>query len=69
MNFLKLDCEGSEYAILYSASGEVLNGIDTIAIETHAGSKARQNMKSLLAFLNKNGFNTNSHGDIIWAWK
>ncbi|MCX6297399.1 MAG: FkbM family methyltransferase, partial [Bacteroidetes bacterium] len=69
IDFLKLDCEGSEYGILYGASQAVLNKISTISIETHLGKAENENLNSLSDYLKKNGFEINSKADIIWAWK
>ena len=68
IDFLKLDCEGSEYAILYDATKEVLDKVSMMSIETHPGKTADESADALIQYLNKNGFETNMKGDIIWAW-
>ena len=73
IGLLKLDCEGSEYAILYSASDEVFYRIKYMCIETHQGSGPGQDHQSLVSFLNKKGFSlkeVHQKGEgYIWAWK
>jgi FkbM family methyltransferase len=69
IDFLKLDCEGSEYGILYGASTAVLNKISNISIETHPGKQDNENINSLVTYLKKNGFEINTKADIIWAWR
>lgn len=69
IDFLKLDCEGSEYDILYNSDKSILALIKTMAIETHVGTKPDHNMASLIDFLRKNNFDLITEGDIIWAWR
>jgi FkbM family methyltransferase len=69
VDFLKLDCEGSEYPILYDAPPAVLDKISAIAIETHPGKGERENLQSLSSFLQTRGFKTATWRDIIWAWR
>ncbi len=73
IDFLKIDCEGSEYAILYNLSPEVLKNIRIIALETHKGNGASENLNSLKEFLKKNGFTNRSMDEgftgYIWAWR
>jgi len=54
INFLKMDCEGAEYDILFSSS-QILKVIDKISMETHYIDEKR-NVLALKAFLEKNGF-------------
>ena len=68
VDFLKLDCEGSEYSILYNASAEVLGKIRRMAIETHLSNTERHNTAELSDYLKSKGFSTNMDKDIIWAW-
>lgn len=69
IDFLKLDCEGSEYPILYGASQETLNRISIFSIETHLGKKDNENINSLAAYLRKYDFEIQMDGDIMWGWK
>tara|TARA_B100000965_G_C19602712_1_gene763785 strand:+ start:11044 stop:11820 length:777 start_codon:yes stop_codon:yes gene_type:complete len=74
IDLLKLDCEGSEYAILYSLNDSDFDRINLMSIESHPGTAESQNHRSLLIFLNQKGFTTkeqmNPDGTgYIWAWK
>ncbi len=55
-NLLKLDCEGSEYEILYSSSPETLNKIKKIVGEFHNLDNKEKNGESLRKFLEENSF-------------
>lgn len=55
VNVLKLDCEGAEYAILFSASQEVLDAIDHIVLEVHDGV-TDYSRQDLAKFLREKGF-------------
>jgi FkbM family methyltransferase len=54
INFLKCDCEGAEYEILFSAP-ELLKRIDKISMEVHALDEKRD-VQTMKNFLEKNGF-------------
>ena len=73
IDLLKLDCEGSEYAILYDLPKEILGKISLLCIETHKGNNANENIESLAEYLLSNQFElvTLSEGytGYIWAWK
>ncbi|MEQ9443413.1 MAG: FkbM family methyltransferase [Cyclobacteriaceae bacterium] len=72
LDFLKLDCEGSEYAILYHLPKTLLRQIKIMSIETHQGTQPGENLEALEQFLREHGFGTHSldEGKIgyIWAW-
>lgn len=55
VNFLKLDCEGAEFDLLYSLSKKELQKIDKIAMEYHDRSDENTHLP-LIAFLEMNGF-------------
>lgn len=57
-DLLKMDCEGSEYEILYRAESGVLARVRRVAIETHPGPEPEQQPRVLEAFLQRNGFET-----------
>ncbi|GAB4246077.1 MAG: hypothetical protein OHK005_11740 [Candidatus Methylacidiphilales bacterium] len=57
-DLLKMDCEGSEYEVLYKAEPEVLTRIKRVAIETHPGPEPEQQPAALETFLQGNGFKT-----------
>jgi len=56
-DFLKLDCEGAEYEILYSLPAETLNKIRCIAVECHLFSgNPLHRPEKLKMFLEEKGF-------------
>lgn len=55
IDFLKIDCEGAEYKILFACSKETLSLIKKISMEYH-NIKGKKNVKTLKKFLEKNGF-------------
>lgn len=73
IDLIKLDCEGSEYPIIYSASDQVLDKIESFCIETHRGKLENENLPSLVKYLQSKKFKT-EHLDeggtgYIWAWR
>ncbi len=69
-DLLKLDCEGSEYEILYNASSQALRRIHNMAMEVHEGPLKYQNIQSLEAFLKRAGFKTyrlRNKRHMLWA--
>lgn len=74
IDLLKLDCEGSEYSILYGLTDAFFDKINLMSIESHPGSGKNENHDSLLLFLKSKAYHTkdqmNSDGTgYIWAWK
>lgn len=69
IDLLKLDCEGSEYAILYSLPEEFFGRIRNIALEAHAGHGENENIGGLTRFLQTKGFQTRPKGDLLAAWR
>jgi FkbM family methyltransferase len=53
-DFLKMDCEGAEYEILYKTPKKYLDKIKSISMEYHKNG----NIKDLRDFLEKKGFKT-----------
>jgi len=51
VDLLKLDCEGSEYPILYDSPEEIWNCIKAMTIETHELDNEKKNTKALVKFL------------------
>lgn len=73
IDLLKLDCEGSEYAILYNLSDDQFKKIQNFCIETHPGQSGDQNHAALKVFLKKKGYALNDKMNddgtgYIWAW-
>lgn len=74
IDLIKLDCEGSEYDILYSLADQTLQKIGALTIETHKGARDDQNLKSLREHLEKRGYSVrakveNEFTGYIWAWR
>ena len=62
-DFLKLDCEGAEYEILYNAPKETFKKIDKIALEWDNLDNKKMNVTSLKNFLEKRGFRVAIKGE------
>lgn len=61
---LKLDCEGSEYEILYSSSPQTLSKLHKIVGEFHEIDNKEKNGKSLRTFLESNNFRIDVFGKL-----
>ncbi len=55
-DFLKLDCEGGEYEILYAASDDTLNKVKRIVCEFNVLDRLNNNGEALSAFLLDKGY-------------
>lgn len=67
-HFLKLDCEGAEYDILYNLPIEYFARIDKIAMEYHGdkdAQKRREQSNALVSFLEKSGFRIDAYQEFI----
>ncbi|MES1198081.1 MAG: FkbM family methyltransferase [Chitinophagaceae bacterium] len=60
-DLLKIDCEGSEYEILYSAKPETINKINKIVGEFHNRDSTDMTGKALRTFLEKNGLQISNY--------
>ena len=72
VDLLKMDCEGSEFSILYGSTAETLRRIGQMAIEVHPDpGDGEKNAAALSAFLASAGFSvsTNARGTYLWAQK
>jgi FkbM family methyltransferase len=56
VDLLKLDCEGSEYEILYNTSESVLQNVRVMVIEVHHIDDERCNLASLATYLRNAGY-------------
>lgn len=55
-NFLKLDCEGAEYDILFSLPPSYFSKIDKIVLEYHDNLYKEKSLKDLVFLLSKHNF-------------
>lgn len=74
IDLLKLDCEGSEYSILYNLEAHLFDRIKLMSIETHPGEEGDENHEGMIRFLEEKGYllkeQVNSDGTgYVWAWK
>jgi FkbM family methyltransferase len=67
VDLLKLDCEGSEYSILYRCPTEYLKRIVKMAVEVHIGTEPDHNITALSSFLTTRGFQIHTAGHMLWA--
>lgn len=68
VDLLKLDCQGSEYEILYSAGASVLERIDSIVVECEVfQDRPDWSLAALQGFLEASGFQTATHGNLLYA--
>lgn len=73
-DFLKIDCEGAEYEILYETPINILKRVDKIALEFDNIDKEKKNCFALKEFLEKNNFEvkingSENHQGILYAHK
>jgi len=61
VHLLKLDCEGSEYPILYDSPTSVFVGIQKIIIEVHPMDNDKRNEAYLTTFLQQKGYAITTH--------
>lgn len=73
IDFMKIDCEGAEYSILYSMPKELFGKIKSMCIETHRGTEQNQTIDFLNNFIQGVGFETKisdrGFNGYIWAWR
>ena len=68
LDLVKLDCQGSEYEILYSTSRSVLSRIHAIVMECELGAPGSpQTPDAMQAFLAAGGFIVHRHGHLLYA--
>ena len=66
VNFMKIDCEGAEYDILFNLPKNLLMKIDKISMEYH-DSINQHHHSELLKFFRENGFRARLKGEMIYA--
>ncbi|MFC1595094.1 FkbM family methyltransferase [Patescibacteria group bacterium] len=77
IDFLKLDCEGAEYNIIFESPKEIFNNIEKIVMECHTPkyfdiANPRYNQKAMIEYLQTLGYKTkcireNAIHDLIFA--
>ena len=60
VDLLKLDCEGSEYDIIYNTDASVLKKVNMMVIEVHQIDEEKNNLNSLDEYLRLLGYQTRS---------
>jgi FkbM family methyltransferase len=68
---LKIDCEGSEYDILFKSDPSLLKRVQSVIVETHELATPGHNTAAVQQFLKDQGFELSTHAigaglDIIW---
>ena len=71
-DYLKMDCEGGEYEILFSASAKSLAKIERICMEVHDGM-TQYKREDMIKFLEKSGYQTRLtinpvHADLAYLY-
>lgn len=70
IDYLKLDCEGAEYDILYRCPRDSLRKVRQITLEVHEGRGPRESFDDLERFLEGQGFRTSSlKRRLLWGWR
>ncbi|MFA5797275.1 MAG: FkbM family methyltransferase [Candidatus Woesearchaeota archaeon] len=68
IDFIKMDCEGAEYEILFNTPEKILRMIKKISMEYH-DSINRHKHNELMTFFRKKGFSARLDGEFIYATK
>ncbi|NQT10892.1 MAG: FkbM family methyltransferase [Desulfobacteraceae bacterium] len=69
-DLLKIDCEGSEYGILYKCPIKYLHRVVQMAMEVHKGTEPDQNIEFLENYLNSHDFKTRRYSNhMLAAWR
>ncbi len=71
-DFLKIDCEGAEYDVLYNTPTTYIDRIDQMVIEVHHDNYGKENLESLRDFLITNKFNLfqfRNRPGLLWAYR
>jgi len=68
-NFLKIDCEGEEYEIIFATPDEIFEKIDKISLEYHDEFVKKYNVGMLKEFLEKKGYRITVKQPMLYATK
>jgi len=69
IDLIKLDCEGSEYSIVYNIPDHLFPHIKSFVLETHKGKKINETQAGMCDFLKNKGYKiVFDNSDMIWAW-
>jgi FkbM family methyltransferase len=68
VDLLKLDCEGSEYPILYDSPRELWQAVRAIALEVHDLDDDRRNVRELTRYLEDLGYRCSSKAARNGCW-
>ncbi len=75
IDMLKVDCEGSEYDILFGTPPELLARVRCIGMEVHTRPFLGASRKDMVAFLHAQGYTTDiavgrkGKNSLVWAWR
>ncbi len=70
IDLLKIDCQGAEYEILYSADTETLRRVQQIITECEQYDDPPEwSIKALSAHLQNQGFKVRTHRNLLYAWR
>jgi FkbM family methyltransferase len=68
VDLLKLDCEGSEYPIVYESPRELWKAVRAIALEVHDLDDDRRNVRALTRYLEELGYRCSSEAAKNGCW-
>lgn len=74
ISLLKLDCEGSEFSILYDSPVELISNIPFIIVETHDLDDKKNNISGVEEYFDTLGYTykikpVTDKINMVWAWK
>ena len=70
LDLLKLDCEGSEFGIIYDTPAFYFDRISRMTLEYHENGDTRNNGADLEEYVRSLGYQTAVGGkSMMWAWK
>jgi FkbM family methyltransferase len=69
VNVLKVDCQGSEYEILFGASEDTLARIHRIVVECEIFDRPDWSVPGLKEYLHRRGFHVSSRSRLVYAYR